>query len=107
MRGDLICNRTDVEKEEAWVEKLSRKRVCPTSQFKAKLRSGSEEAHNQGNELSMKTSVGDGKSKRLYKGWRDAMRKESVCYLREEKFGGNEISFQRAKKTWGQPCSER
>lgn len=62
------------------MEKLSRKRVCPTSQIKAKLRSGSKEAHNQGagHELSMKTSVGDGKCKRLYRGWREARRKESV-----------------------------
>lgn len=63
MHGDLLHSRTDAEKEEAWIEKLSRKRVCPTSQIKTKLRSGSREAHNPGAgyELSTKSSVGDGK----------------------------------------------
>lgn len=68
MHGDLLRSRTDVEKEEAMDRNLSRKRVCPTYQIKAKLRSGSKEEHNQGSgyELSAKTSVGDGKCKRLY-----------------------------------------
>lgn len=109
MHGDLLCTRTDVEKEEAWIEKLSRKRVCPTSQIKAKSRSGSKETHKQGAgyELSTKTSVGDGKCKIFHKGWREERRKESVICLGEDKWGGNKMPFQRAKKTWGQPCSER
>lgn len=100
VRGDLICNRTDVEKEEAWIEKLSRKRVCPTSQFKAKLRSGSEEAHNQGNELSMKTSVEMARA-RDYTRDGEMQWEKRVCATWERKMGRGWDTISESKENLG------